>query len=158
MAGYGRSTGGWESTSSPARGLKSSESRVEFYRAVRDHPVASSATLIFRAFHIPRMVQEVQRTIFRHGPAFYGTSAFVAGFLGARPFATLNPKVVVVQGGIHFHHFWHGLALIIVAGWIGVALCNEWLGRNLAICFGLGSALMREEVGWLLTFGDRSAN
>ncbi len=51
------------------------------------------------------MVQEVQRTIFRHGLAFYGTLAFVTGFLGARLFATLNPKVVVVQSGIHFHHF-----------------------------------------------------
>jgi len=131
---------------------------VEFYRAVRDHPVASSATLIFRAFHIPRMVQEVQRTIFRHGLAFYGTLAFVAGFLGARPFATLNPKVVVVQGGIHFHHFWYGLALIIVAGWIGIALSDAWLGRNLAIVFGLGAGLIGDEVGLLLTFGDYTSN
>src|SRR5437773_1131664 len=36
-----------------------------------------------------RMVQEVQRTVFRHGLAFYGTVAFVASFLGARIFATL---------------------------------------------------------------------
>jgi len=104
------------------------------------------------------MVQEVQRTIFRHGLAFYGTLAFVAGFLGARPFATLNPKVVVVQGGIHFHHFWYGLALIIVAGWIGIALSDAWLGRNLAIVFGLGAGLIGDEVGLLLTFGDYTSN
>ncbi len=42
-----RSTGVWESMSSPARGLKSSGNKAESYRAVRDHPVASSATLIF---------------------------------------------------------------------------------------------------------------
>src|SRR5437899_10179067 len=104
------------------------------------------------------MVQEVQRTIFRHGLAFYGTLAFVAGFLGARLFATLNPRVVVVQNGIHFHHFWYGLALVIVAGWIGIALSDAWLGRNLAIVFGLGAGLIGDEVVLLLNFGDYTYN
>src|SRR5258708_2901112 len=104
------------------------------------------------------MMQEVQRTIFRHGLAFYGTLAFVAGFLGARLFATLNPKVVVVQSGIHFHHFWYGLGLVLAAGWIGIALSNMWLSRNLAIIFGLGVGLIGDEVGLLLTFGDYTSN
>src|SRR3989442_7635077 len=125
MVGYGRSTDDWESTSSQARGLSVSESRAEFYKAARN-PVAYSATLIFRLFHISHMVQEVQRTIFRHGLAFYGTAAFVAGFLTARLFATLNPKVVVVQNGIHFHHFWYGLSPLIPAGLIGIAFNNVW--------------------------------
>src|SRR2546428_12945261 len=107
---------------------------------------------------MPHMVQEVQRTIFRHGLAFYGTLAFVAGFLGARLFATLNPRVVVVHGEIHFHHFWYGLALVIVAGWIGIALSDAWLCRNLAIVFGLGAGLIGDEVGLLLTFGDYTSN
>src|SRR3989441_6724563 len=107
---------------------------------------------------MPHMVQEVQRTIFRHGLAFYGTLAFVAGFLGARLFATLNPRVVVVQNGIHFHHFWYGLALVIVAGWIGIALSDAWVGRNLAIIFGLGAGVIGDEVGLLLTFGDYTSN
>src|SRR5437899_12308747 len=104
------------------------------------------------------MVQEVQRTIFRHGLAFYGTLAFVAGFLTVRLFATLNPKVVVVQNGIHFHHFWYGLAMVIAAGWIGIAFNNVWLSRNLAIVFGLGAGLIGDEVGLLLTFGDYTSN
>jgi hypothetical protein len=104
------------------------------------------------------MAQEVPRTIFRHGLAFYGTLAFVAGFLGARLFATLNPRVVVVQGGIHFHHFWYGLVMVIAAGWIGIALSNAWLSRNLAIIFGLGAGLIGDEVGLLLTFGDYNSN
>jgi hypothetical protein len=158
MAGYGRNTNVSESTSSPAPALKSSENREEFYRDVRDHSVAFSAILIFRVFHIPHMVQEVRQTIFRHGLAFYGTLAFVAGFLGARLFATLNPRVVVVQNGIHFHHFWYGLIMVIAAGWIGIALSNVWLGRNLAIVFGLGAGLIGDEVGLLLTFGDYTSN
>lgn len=104
------------------------------------------------------MVQEVQRTVFRHGLAFYGTLAFVTGFLGARLFATLNPKVVVVQNGIHFHHFWYGLVMVIASGWIGIALSSVWLSRNLAIVFGLGVGLIGDEVGLLLTFGDYNSN
>jgi hypothetical protein len=104
------------------------------------------------------MVQEVQRTVFRHGLAFYGTLAFLAGFLGARLFATLNPTVVVVHNGIHFHHFWYGLIMVIAAGWLGIALSNIWLSRNLAIIFGLGAGLIGDEVGLLLTFGDYNSN
>src|SRR5438445_9655685 len=157
MAGYGRSIGVWESTSSQVPALKSSGNKAGFYRAARN-PVAYSATFIFRVFHIPRMVQEVQRTICRHGLAFYGTLACVAGFLTARVFATLNHKVVVVQNGIHFHHFWYGLAMVIAAGWIGIAFNNVWLSRNLAIVFGLGAGLIGDEVGLLLTFGDYTSN
>src|SRR6266550_4389430 len=105
-----------------------------------------------------RMVQEVQRTVFRHGLAFYGTVAFVASFLGARLFATLNPTVTVVRGGIHFHHFWYGLAMVVSAGWLGITLNNERMGRNLAIVFGLGAGLIGDEVGLLLTFGDYTSN
>jgi len=104
------------------------------------------------------MVQEVQRVVFRHGLAFYGTVAFVASFLGARLFATLNPTVTVVRGGIHFHHFWYGLAMVISAGWLGITLNNERMGRNLAIVFGLGAGLIGDEVGLLLTFGDYTSN
>src|SRR5437762_10426728 len=104
------------------------------------------------------MVQEVRRTVFRHGLAFYGTLAFVASFLGARLFATLNPTVTVVRGGIHFHHFWYGLAMVVSTGWLGITLSNERMGRNLAIIFGLGAGLIGDEVGLLLTFGDYTSN
>lgn len=104
------------------------------------------------------MVQEVRRSIFRHGLAFYGTVAFVASFLGARLFATLNPTVTVVRGGIHFHHFWYGLAMVVSTGWLGITLSNERMGRNLAIIFGLGAGLIGDEVGLLLTFGDYTSN
>src|SRR6266550_2089762 len=118
----------------------------------------SSSILICEISRTFRMVQEVQRTVFRHGLAFYGTVAFVASFLGARLFATLNPTVTVVRGGIHFHHFWYGLAMVVSAGWLGITLNNERMGRNLAIVFGLGAGLIGDEVGLLLTFGDYTSN
>src|SRR5947209_20285237 len=104
------------------------------------------------------MVQEVRRTVFRHGLAFYGTVSFVASFLGARLFATLNPTVTVVRGGIHFHHFWYGLAMVVSTGWLGITLSNERMGRNLAIVFGLGAGLIGDEVGLLLTFAAYTTN
>jgi len=104
------------------------------------------------------MAVEVRRTVFRHGLAFYGTLAFVASFLGARLFATLNPTVTVVRGVIHFHHFWYGLAMVVSTGWLGITLSNERMGRNLAIIFGLGAGLIGDEVGLLLTFGDYTSN
>src|SRR5437660_10939667 len=104
------------------------------------------------------MAVEVRRTVFRHGLAFYGTVSFVASFLGARLFATLNPTVTVVRGGIHFHHFWYGLAMVVSTGWLGITLSNERMGRNLAIIFGLGAGLIGDEVGLLLTFGDYTSN
>lgn len=104
------------------------------------------------------MVQEVRRTVFRHGLAFYGTVSFVAAFFGTRLFATLNPTVTVVRGGIHFHHFWYGLAMVVSTGWLGISLSNERLSRNLAIVFGLGAGLIGDEVGLLLTFGDYTSN
>jgi len=79
---------------------------------------------------------------------------FLTGFFGARLFAVQNPNVVVVQGGIHFHHFWYGLGMVTLAGWLGIAFNKPRLVRIYAIIFGLGAGLIGDEVGLLLTFGD----
>ncbi len=97
-----------------------------------------------------------RRSTVRYGLSFYGTLGFIAGFFGARLFATLNPTVVVVDthSGIHFHHFWYGLAMVVVTGWLGIAFANDRLDRLLASIFGLGVGFIGDEVGLLLTFGD----
>jgi len=91
---------------------------------------------------------------FRHGLSFLATSAFLASFFGSRVFATFNPQVVVVQQGIHFHHFWYGLGLMATAGWLGIARRSERLDRVYAIVYGLGAGFIGDEVGLLLTFGN----
>jgi uncharacterized protein DUF6789 len=90
----------------------------------------------------------------RRGLSFLGTLGFMTGFFAARLFALQNPNVVVVQGGIHFHHFWYGLGMITFAGWLGIAFNRPWLVRTYAIIFGLGAGLIADEVGLLLTLGD----
>ena len=90
----------------------------------------------------------------RRGLSFLGTMGFLTGFFGARLFAVQNPNVVVVQGGIHFHHFWYGLGMVTLAGWLGIAFNRPRLVRTYAIIFGLGAGLIGDEVGLLLTFGE----
>src|SRR5467141_15993 len=84
-------------------------------------------------------------SINRRGLSFLGTLAFMTGFFAARLFAAQNPNVVVVQGGIHFHHFWC---------WLGIAFNRPRLVRTYVIIFGLGAGLIGDEVGLLLTLGD----
>jgi hypothetical protein len=95
-----------------------------------------------------------RRTTVRYSLSFYGTLGFVSGFFGARLFATLNPTVVVERSGIHFHHFWYGLALVVVTGWMGIAMSDDRIDRILASLFGLGVGFIGDEVGLLLTFRD----
>lgn len=78
----------------------------------------------------------------------------MTGFFAARLFAVQNPNLVVVQGGIHFHHFWYGLGMITLAGWLGIAFNRPRLVRTYAIIFGLGAGLIGDEIGLLLTLGD----
>ncbi len=92
-----------------------------------------------------------------HKPAlsFLATLSFVTSFLIARTFTTIYPDRVVIQGGIHFHHFWYGLAMIAVAGWLAIAWrSSNTLNRIYAIVYGLGAGLIGDEIGLLLTLGD----
>ena len=91
---------------------------------------------------------------FRHGLTFIATLAFVVSFFGSRLFATLFPNAVVIQGGIHVHHFWYGLALMSAAGWMGIAWRNERLYRLYALLYGLGAGFVGDEIGLLLTLGN----
>jgi hypothetical protein len=93
-------------------------------------------------------------SINRRGLSFLGTLAFMAAFFAARAFAVLNPSVVVVQSGIHFHHFWYGLVMVTLTGWLGIAFNRPRLVRTYAIIFGLGAGLIGDEAGLLLTLGD----
>lgn len=84
--------------------------------------------------------------------------AFLTSFITARAFATLNPQAVLVKGGVHFHHFWYGLILITVAGWMGITNSLPSYKRLYAVLFGLGLGLIGDEIGLLLTFGNYNSS
>ncbi len=88
------------------------------------------------------------------GLALRALIGFVASFASARTFTTFYPGIVVAGGGIHFHHFWYGLGIVLVAGWLGIASSRPELDRAYAFVFGIGTGLIGDEVGLLLTFGD----
>jgi len=80
--------------------------------------------------------------------------SFIASFVVARAFTTLNPTIVVETGGFHIHHFWYGIAMLAIGGWIGISYESERTNRVAAIIFGAGGGLIGDEVGLLLTFRD----
>ncbi len=100
------------------------------------------------------MSEKPRRTRFRHGLSFIAILAFLASFFGSRLFASLLPTVVVESQGIHFHHFWYGIAMISAAGWLGIVSRTDRFDRTLALVYGLGAGFIGDEIGLLLTFGD----
>jgi hypothetical protein len=88
------------------------------------------------------------------GLTFLALLSFTVAFFTARIFTTIHPDTVVVSGGIHFHHFWYGLAMVVAAGWLGIAFNHPAWRRVYAVVFGFGGGLIGDEVGLLLTFGD----
>ena len=95
-----------------------------------------------------------REAIHQHALSFLATLAFAAGFFGARVFHTTFPDLIIITQGIHFHHFWYGLAMMGIAGWLGIAENDERYNRIYAVVFGLGAGFVGDEVGLLLTFGD----
>ncbi len=88
------------------------------------------------------------------GLTFLALLSFIFSFFAARVFTTIYPDVVVVSSGVHFHHFWYGLAMVVAAGWLAIASNRPEYDRAYAVIFGLGLGLIGDETGLLLTFGD----
>jgi hypothetical protein len=61
----------------------------------------------------------------------------------------------MVVGGIHFHHFWYGIALLAIGGWLGISYNELRINRLAAVLFGAGGGLIGDEVGILLTFESK---
>lgn len=80
--------------------------------------------------------------------------SFIVSFIVARAFTTLNPSTVLASGDYHIHHFWYGLAMLAVGGWIGISLENPRTNRLAAILFGAGGGLIGDEIGLLLTLNN----
>jgi len=89
-----------------------------------------------------------------YSQTIFALTAFMLAFFGARAFTTAYPDTVVIDGGIHFHHFWYGLGMVVASGWLGIVSFHRSLNRLYATVFGFGGGLIGDEVGLLLTFGN----
>lgn len=88
------------------------------------------------------------------GYSVLALTSFIASFVIARTFTTLSPNTVIITGGIHVHHFWYGLIMLAIGGWLGISYADERIDRMAAVLFGAGGGIIGDEVGLLLTFGD----
>ncbi|MGM0508231.1 MAG: hypothetical protein ACQERZ_03585 [Fusobacteriota bacterium] len=60
----------------------------------------------------------------------------------------------IILFGHHIHHFYFGIVLIAIAGWIAIVKKPEISLEKLAITYGIGLGLFMDEIGLLLTWGD----
>lgn len=86
--------------------------------------------------------------------SFIILASFLVSFVVARLFSAFFPSARLVVGGLHVHHFWYGLALLTIGGWLGINYREEHVERIAAILFGTGGGLVGDEIGLLLTFRD----
>jgi hypothetical protein len=86
--------------------------------------------------------------------SFIMLSSFLVSFAVARVFTYFFPSTMLVVQNIHVHHFWFGLALLVVGGWLGINYRDDEIDRLAAIIFGVGGGLVGDEIGLLLTFGN----
>jgi hypothetical protein len=80
--------------------------------------------------------------------------SFLGSFAVARVFTSFFPSTVLMVQGFHIHHFWYGLALLTIGGWLGINYRDDQTERIAAIIFGVGGGLIGDEIGLLVTFGD----
>jgi hypothetical protein len=76
---------------------------------------------------------------------------FLVSFVIARTFTTISPDTVLVSGSLRIHHFWFGLIMLAVGGWLGISYNDVKIERFAAVLFGAGGGLVVDEVGLLLT-------
>jgi len=79
--------------------------------------------------------------------------SFIFSFFVARLFTTFFPSTVLVSNGIHIHHFWFGIVLVAIGGWLGISYDEKEIDRVAAILYGVGGLIV-DEVGLLLTFDN----
>lgn len=86
--------------------------------------------------------------------SFITLASFLGAFLAARIFTSFFSHARLIVQGYHIHHFWYGLALLTIGGWLGINYRDDQTERIAAIIFGIGGGLVGDEIGLLATFHD----
>jgi len=86
--------------------------------------------------------------------AILALASFILSFMIARTFTFFFPNVILISGELHIHHFWFGMILLAIGGWLGIGYNQKEIDTAAAILYGVGGGLIADEVGLLLTFGN----
>ncbi len=112
----------------------------------------NSAFLMLRNhnFNAPPKKLQIQFTIL---------FTFIIAFLVARASVVLldvpvNHAYQLWIKGYRVHHFFFGIGLLVIGGWLGHIQYGRLITRISAALYGIGAGLVVDEFGLLLTFGD----
>ena len=102
------------------------------------------------------MVKAISASAFqlRGHLAILALASFILSFMIARTFTFFFPNVILISGELHIHHFWFGMILLAIGGWLGIGYNQKEIDTAAAILYGVGGGLIADEVGLLLTFGN----
>lgn len=60
----------------------------------------------------------------------------------------------IILFGHHIHHFYFGILLIAIAGWLSMMESKRIHRKKIAVLYGFGLGLFMDEIGLLLTWGN----
>lgn len=117
---------------------------------------------IFRGFHLRRKIVAAyqQHVDYRRQAALWMWVTFIVTFLFLRVltfgirYQLIPAKNVVTSSGLHIHHFVWGIVILLLVGFLGIALWSERLHPWLGAVFGIGAALVLDEYALWLNLKD----
>jgi hypothetical protein len=117
---------------------------------------------IFRGFHLRRKIVAAyqQHVDYRRQAALWMWVTFIATFIFLRlltfgiRYHLIPAKNVVTSSGLHIHHFVWGIVILLLVGFLGIALWSERLHPWLGAIFGIGAALVLDEYALWLNLKD----
>lgn len=77
-----------------------------------------------------------------------------AAEMGLTPDVSFHIGRNIILFGYHIHHFYIGMVLVCVAGWLSIVDSSLLNKKQTAIIYGIGLGLFMDEIGLLLTWGD----
>lgn len=104
------------------------------------------------------------REIYRRGHSqllelqFIITTSFLTAFTASRAVVVISgeskPSLELWVGNYHIHHFFFGILLLSVSGWISLIEAQKKYKKLSALLYGAGLGLFMDEFGLLLTWGN----
>jgi len=89
---------------------------------------------------------------------FIITISFLIAFTASRAIVVLSgeskPSLELWIGNYHIHHFFLGILLLSLSGWMGLVGNQKKYKYSSAILYGGGLGLLIDEIGLLLTWGN----
>ncbi len=64
----------------------------------------------------------------------------------------------IILFGYHIHHFYLGILLIAIAGWLSITNSQKVSKKSMAVMYGIGLGLLMDEIGLLLTWGNYTSS